>query len=304
VPQQPVRLSAASRSKRVIVAAIVAVVVAAVVAFILFGWRRGAEPMEKNEGCAKDIDCGAGRICALNGCLPLISSERASNWRADLAAQLSPKSTWHPRPTYGEKWVFADVCPIPTGTAAPLEEGRVSLVHQTRVFEILADKVRIHVQKRERGARWLEAMRLVFPIGGPLDLKRACASAEVSQAEVARGRTDTLSVALKQTVPAGALASATVSVETELPPAGRDGLRTLKIPLEPVADGAIAVTVAAVPLGANIARMGGPAPARQRLLSGFVAYYWRHSKERGTVAIAFDLRAAGAAKLSLDDIKP
>jgi hypothetical protein len=233
-----------------------------------------------------------------------MGSERASDWRADLAAQLSPKSTWRPRPTYGEKWVFADVCPIPSGPAAPLEDGKVSLVHQTRVFEILADKLRIHVQKREKGARWLEAMQLVFPTGGPIDLKRACASAEVSQAEVARGRPDTLNVALKQTVPAGALASAAVSIETELPPAGRDGFRTLKIPLEPVADSAIAITAAAVPLGANIARMGGPAPVRQRLLSGFVVYYWRHTKERGTAAIAFDLRAAGGAQLSLDDIKP
>jgi hypothetical protein len=287
----------------VIIAVIIAVV-AAVAAFMLFGWRRGAEPVEKNGGCAKDLDCGAGRICARDGCLPLIGSESALDWRADLAAQLSPKSTWHPRPAYGEKWVFADVCPIPYGPAAPLEEGKVSLVHQTRVYEILANKLRIHVQKREKGARWLEAMRLVFPIGEPVDLKRACASSEVSQAEVARDRPDTLNVALKQTVPAGALASVTVSVETELPPADREGLRTLKIPLEPVADGAVAITVAAVPLGADIARMGGPAPARQRLLSGFVVYYWRHTKERGTVAIAFDLRKAGAAELSFEDIKP
>jgi hypothetical protein len=95
-----------------------------------------------------------------------------------------------------------------------------------------------------------------------------------------------------------------VSVETELPPADSDGFRTVKIPLEPVADDAVAVTAVAVPLGADVARMGGPAPARQRLLPGFVVYYWRHTAERGTVAIAFDLRAAGGAELSLDDIKP
>jgi hypothetical protein len=71
-----------------------------------------------------------------------------------------------------------------------------------------------------------------------------------------------------------------------------------------VAEGATGVTVAAVPLGAEIVSMGGPAPARQRLLFRFVLYYWRHTKERGTVAIAFDLRGAGGAKLPLGEVKP
>ena len=298
-------MRASNRSKIVIIASIAIVAVAAAAfLFMWSGWRRGAEPVEKNGACAGDTECGAGRICARGGCLTLIGTESAADWRASLDAQFSPQSAWRPRAAFGEKWVFADVCPIPVGPAEPLEEAKVSLVHQTRVFEILSDKLRIHVQRREKGERWLEAMRFVVPVAGSIDPKRVCASDEVSQIEIARGRSDTLNVALKQTVPAGAIAAATVSVETALPPADRSGLRTLKLPLEPVAEGAIAVTVAAVPLGADVARMAGPAPFRQRLLPGFAVYYWRHTAERGTAAIAFDLRATRPAELSLEEIKP
>jgi hypothetical protein len=111
-------------------------------------------------------------------------------------------------------------------------------------------------------------------------------------------------VALKQTVPAGAVASATISAEVDLPPADREGMMTLKIPLEPVGGDAVAITVVAVPLGADVARMGGPAPARQRLLTGFAAYYWSHTGEPGAVAIAFSFRGPVAAELSLDEVKP
>ena len=296
-------MGATNRSKRAIIAVIAVIVVVAVVV-MLSGWRRGAEPIKKNVGCAADVDCGAGRVCAKGGCLPIIGGESAAGWRADLDAQLAPKSTWRPRPAYGEKWVHADVCPIQAGPAAPLDPVKVSLVYQARVVEVLGDKLRIHLQKREKGTRWLEAMRFLFPVGGSVELKRACASAEVSHAEVRQGRSGILDVALKQTVPAGALASAAVSVEADLPPADREGLRTLKIPLEPVDGDGVAITAVALPLGANVARMGGPAPFRQRLLPGFVAYYWRHTVRPGAVAIAFDLRAAVAAELSLDDIKP
>ena len=304
MPQQAVRMSATNRPRRAIIAVIAVAAVAAAIAFMGFGWHRGARSMEKNGACAGDVECGAGRVCARGGCLPLIGTESAADWRASLDAQLSPQSAWRPRPSYGEKWVFADVCPIPLGPAEPLEEAKLSLVHQTRVFEILSDRLRIHVQRREKGERWLEAMRLVVPVAGAIDPKRVCASGEVSQVEIARGRPGTLNVGLKQTVPAGAIAAATVSVETELPPAGRDGLRTLKIPLEPAAEGAIAVTAAAVPLGTDVARMGGPAPYRQRLLAGHAVYYWRHANERATAAIAFDLRTAGGTELSMEEIKP
>ena len=303
MPQKNVRMGATNGSKRAIVAVVALAVLAAAVVMFL-GWRRDPEPMEKNAGCAADVDCGAGRVCARGGCLPIIGGESAAAWRADLSAQLAPKSTWLPRPAYGEKWVRADVCPVPPGAAAPLEPAKVSLVHQTRVFEILADKIRIHLQKKERGTRWLEAMRFLFPVGGPVALKRACASAEVSHAEVRQGRPGIVDVALAQTVPAGALASATVSVEVDLPPADREGTRTLKIPLEPVGGEGVALTVVAVPLGAHVARMGGPAPERQRLLRGFAAYYWRHTAEAGAVAIAFTLRTPATEQLSLDEVKP
>jgi hypothetical protein len=303
VPQQNVRMGARSGSKRVIVA-VIAVIVVAAAAFMLFGWRPGPEPIKKSAGCTADVDCGAGRVCAKGGCLPIIGGESVAGWRADLDAQLAPKSIWRPRPVYGEKWIHAEVCPIQPGDAEPLEPAKVSLVRQTRVFEILGDRLRVHVEKREKGARWLEAMRFLFPIGGPVDLKRACASVEVSHAEVQKGRSEIVEVALKQTVPVGAVASATVSAEVDLPPADGEGMVTLKIPLEPVVGDAVATTVVAVPLGANVARMGGPAPVRQRLLTGFAAYYWRHTAEPGAVAIAFAFRAPVAAELSLDEVKP
>ena len=140
-----------NRSKRMIIIVIAAIVVVAAVV-TLSGWRRGYEPIKKNGGCAADVDCGATRICAKGGCLPIIGGESAAAWRADLDAQLAPKSAWRPRPAYGEKWVRADVCPIQAGSAAPLDPGKVSLVHQTRVIEILGDRLRITSRsgRRER----------------------------------------------------------------------------------------------------------------------------------------------------------
>jgi hypothetical protein len=283
---------------------VAAVVVFAVAAVMTNRWRGGPGPNEKKGGCEQDLDCGAGRVCARGGCLPLIGGEDARAWRAELDAQLAPQSTWRPRPAYGDKWVFADVCPVPAGAAEPLEEAKVALVSQTRVYEIRPDRLRVHLRKREKGARWLEAMRFQFPAVAAVDLKRACASPEVSNAEIRPGRPAALEVQLRQTVPAGAIAAATVSIEADLPAAGRDGTRTLKIPLEPIAGDAVAFTLVALPLGTHVAQMGGPSPLRQRLLPGFAVYYWRHALQPGTVAIVFDARRAPAtAELPLGEIK-
>lgn len=304
MPQQTVRMGTAKGSRRAFVAVVVTLSVATAAGAALFAWRADEEPAKNGSGCSGNVDCGAGRVCARGGCLPIIGAEDADDWAAQMGAQLARGAAWSPRPAFGEEWTRAGVCPIPLGRAEPLEEDKVSLVHQARVFEIRADGLRIHLQKRERGTRWIDAMRFPFPSGTRVDPRRACASAEVLAAELAKGRADTLDVALKRAAPAGAIAAATVSVETELPPADGEGRRTLEIPLEPATDGAVAVSIAAVPLGAHVSSMGGPAPERQRLLSGFAAYYWRHSGERGTVVIVFELRAAGDAELPVGDLKP
>jgi hypothetical protein len=299
-----VRIGAETGSKRKLVGIVIAAVILVCAAVaIMCRWWSGSEPVKKIGRCAEDADCGAGRLCARGGCLPIIGSEGLGAWRTELDEQAKPDSGWRPHPEYGERLVATDTCPIPVGSAEPLEATKVSLVHLARVIEIRREGLRVHVQLREKGARWMEAMRFTFPFG-PVDLSRACASRGVSHAAAVRDRPDALDVALRQTVPVGAAAAAAVTAEMALPPADRDGLRLLEIPLDPVSGDAVAVSVVAVPLGATIDRMGGPAPSRQRLLRSHVVYYWRHEVEQRKIVISISVEAASDTPLSLDDIKP
>lgn len=263
----------------------------------------GGDAPARRSGCETDADCGPARVCARGGCLPLTGGEELRFWRADLDAQKLRGAAWRPRAAYGEKVLPADVCPVKPGRVNLLEPGKVSLVHRLHVFELLGDTVRIHVQNQMRGALWLEGLRFSFPTVDRVDPGRVCGSATVAQVAMEKGRADVVDAALARTAPAGTIASAALSIEAPLPPADADGFREFSFPLDPAFGSGAIVSVLAVPLGSSVARLDGPTPGRQRLLTGFVAYYWEHGAARGAVSIA--LKAPPApADLDVSELKP
>jgi len=267
-------------------------------------WYADGDPKRIEMGCAVDDECGAGRLCARGGCLPLIGSERAIDWHADLDAQALSGAAWKPRAAYGEKLAFAQTCPAQIGRANLLDAGKLVLVQRAQVFELLGDRIRIYVQNRMRGLQWVEAIRFTFPAAGKIDPAKLCTSSNVSNVALVEKRADAVDAALTQSVPAGAVASAALSCEIDLPKAGADGLRALDIPLDPTTDDAPIVTVVALPLGTHVARMSGPEPSRERLLPGFAAYYWKHGRTRGRISISFAPKASSGLELALEEVKP
>jgi hypothetical protein len=298
-------MGAQRRSGRVVAILIVAAVIGAAGVFAVKRvWFADAGKQKKIAGCAVDGECGAGRFCARGGCLPLLGSERAIDWHADLDALELSGAAWKPRAAYGEKLARAQACPAKIGKAELLDAGKIVLVHRAQVFEVLGDRIRIYVQNRMRGFQWLEAMRVSFPSVNKINLQKLCSSSSVSNVATVDRHPDAVDAALAQAAPAGAVASAALSYETDLPKADADGLRTLEIPLESAMGEAPIVTVVALPLGTHVARMSGPEPSRERLLTGFVAYYWKHGKTRGQVSISFTSRALPGLELALEEVKP
>jgi hypothetical protein len=303
VARETIRMGTGGRPRRALVgvAAGVAIAAAAVVAALLM-WGSDGAP-SRRVGCALDADCGAGRLCARGGCLPLTGAEDLRFWRAEVDAQLLRGATWRPRPSYGEKLAPAEACPAKLGKVNLLEPGKLSLVRRTHVFELFGDTARIHVQSRMRGLLWMEAIRFSFPTVKRINLARLCSSPTVAQVAMEAGRADVVDAALTQAAPAGTVASAALSLEIDLPRADADGFRTFAFPLDPAAGDGTVVTVLALPLGTDVAQMTGPVPGRQRLLTGYVAYYWSHDLSKREVSVSLKTPAV-AAGLSVAELKP
>jgi hypothetical protein len=110
---------------------------------------------------------------------------------------------------------------------------------------------------------------------------------------------------LTQTVPVGAVSSAAVAVCQTLAPPDAEGGRMLSFSLPSVFGGDIRRhTVVAFPLGADINSLTGPPPKQQRLLRGFVAYYWEHKPRASRVSINYKLPDKENPKLDLTAVNP
>jgi hypothetical protein len=87
-------------------------------------------------------------------------------------------------------------------------------------------------------------------------------------------------------------------------PADERGYQTLDLALDPVFDGAVERTVLALPLGTDVAALEGTLPARQRLLTGYVAYIWEHGDGPGKASVRFRPPARPGRRLDLREIRP
>ncbi len=261
-------------------------------------------------GCKSDDECGPRSICAAGGCLILISSEQRSIWHEDVKHQLYPPDggpPWEPQPTFGEKLIPSKRCPVPSGKVDPPKRTKVLPLAKATVFEIEPTQIIVHKHQRAKGSIWVDALRFWMPGFDLLDEPTLCSSKDVAHVSIGkvlwRGKkTPFIDVALSRVAPAGVVASAGISVKRQFPPADKEGLHTLEFALEPV----IGVearfhTIVTVPLGTDVAAISGPPPTQQRLLIGYVAYYWEHTTASSEISISF--RPASEVRNTFDITK-
>jgi hypothetical protein len=281
-----------------------------VLVLVLVPWSDETDERGKPRGCQSDADCKAGSVCLGRGCLILLSSEHAGIWRDDVAAQLDGGVSWKPRSVFGQKVVRASECPVATGQVEKPDESRAMPVLKITVFELANDGLRVHEQLAARGAVWLDALRFWLPPGVEVDPAETCASPSVDRATIGKGRwrgktAHWVDVSLKQAAPAGKVTGATVMVEAALPAADAEGVRRLAVGLDPVFDEQMHEhTIVALPLGSDVLGIEGPPPTGQRLLSGFVAYYWEHGERPSEMAVRFRLPEFSSRTLDVTELNP
>ncbi|MCP4674963.1 MAG: hypothetical protein GY854_05550 [Deltaproteobacteria bacterium] len=264
-------------------------------------------------GCKSDDECGPRSICAAGGCLILISSEQRSIWHEDVEYQLNPPDggpPWQPQPTFGEKLVSSTKCPAPSGKVDTPERTKVLPLAKATVFEIEPTRIIVHKHQRARGSIWIDALRFWMPGFDSQDEPTICSSKDVAHIAVGkalwRGKTTTfIDAALSRVAPAGVVASAGVSVKRQLPPADKEGLHTLEFTLEPV----IGVearfhTIVTIPLGTELSAISGPPPTQQRLLIGYVAYYWEHTTAPSEISVSFRPASKVHSRFDITKLNP
>jgi hypothetical protein len=211
---------------------------------------------------------------------------------------------------FGQRVVQASECPVATGKVEKPDESRAMPVLKITVFELAHDGARVHKQLAAKGAVWLDTLRFWFPPGIEIDPAKTCASPGVDRAAVGKGRwrgktAQRVDVSLKQAAPAGKVTGATVMVEAALPKADAEGVRRLAVGLDPVFDKQTHEhTVVALPLGADVLGIEGPPPTGQRLLSGFVGYYWQHGERPSEMAVRFRLPEFSSRALDVTELNP
>ena len=284
------------------------VVVVVVVTIILL---RPDEPgQDKTRRCESNSDCSRASMCAAGGCLVMLSSEHLGMWRDDIRAQLDAGVPWHPLSAFGEKITPTPICPAKPGKIASPDKKHTTPKVAVTVYEIDVDRIKIHKQQKVQGTMWLDSIRFWFPGKKTLSTSDMCVSASADRVAIApksvHGYQGTqIDVSLRQSVPVGAVASAALTASTDLPKEGALEARTLSIPLPPIAGpDAIARTVIAFPLGADLLSIEGPPPLRQRLLTGYVAYYWTHGDSQSDVTVVFRVPATKMGNLDLDELNP
>jgi hypothetical protein len=188
--------------------------------------------------CRSDQDCGTGRICALGGCLILISSEVPEVWREQLSAQLANGASWEPDPTFGEKVLATTKCPAQMGRVGRLQLDKVTTTRRVSVYEIGVNKIRVYRHFRFVGDVWIDTIRFWFPEFNKIDPMSVCASGEIDSVSIGKGthRASTspyIDASLLKASPAGVASAAAVSAARDQRPK-QDGTSSVKLNLDAV----------------------------------------------------------------------
>jgi len=265
------------------------------------------------DGCSDEKGCPEGLFCAARGCVVLLQNEFPDVWAEDVASQLdtdpeTPK--WELPSTFGEKLPLALKCDVPEKKVEQFDESKILAVRMVRIFDLGVDGAKVYRYSRSRGSIWVGALRFWLDRDQKPEPETVCASPGLTA--VARGTglhqgTEKAYVdgELARAVPADVEATGAIAHQMILPAADVEGYRTLSFDLLPaILEGQRFHTVVAVPLGSDVSSIDGSAPARQRLLTGFIAYYWEHPKTRSRVHFRFRLPKEGGSALNISEVKP
>lgn len=261
-------------------------------------------------GCATDSDCQHGTMCAAGGCIILLSSENRRIWREDIAAQRDAGAPWEPAPAFGKKILEAVNCPLRKGDFRKTDYKHVVPVARVNLYEVEAEGLFIHKMITAKGDMWLESLRLSFPGWAKLQKDKICGSESLDSYFTGGGKDgkpggSDVHVSFKQAIPVGGEATVLVKAGVKLPPRDGEGFRTMTMELEGLAEKEESgSTVLAIPLGGSLVSIEGPPPAKQRLLTGNVAYYWDHEKEPGEVTVRFKVPDFSTGVLDLGEVNP
>lgn len=292
--------------KRKLAAGAIALIFALVAAVATIFTSAPEDQGKTQKGCSSDGDCGGGRICASGGCLLLIPNENPAVWRNEVQNQLDPKKIWEPYPAFGVKLEPRSRCDVPREDIELPNSSQVTVTSEAAVYEVLPDGLWLHLYQTAEARIWIEAISWILPPSFDTPPKTICAGSGVSSVETGSAAGIRIAAGLKHTVPVGGQAKAEVSVLLDLPAANSLEERTLVLPLAAKnARSSKEITAAAFPLGADIIAMEGPVPRAQRLLDGFVAYYWEHQTQRSEAAVRFTLpEGKNTKRLDITSVRP
>ena len=261
-------------------------------------------------GCQGDDECDNGTMCVAGGCMIMLSSEHRGIWKDDIAAQLDGGVGWEPAPSFGQKILEAKTCPLKQGDFRKTDYKHVVPLVRVNLYEVATHSLFIHKMLKAKGTMWLESLRLSFPSWARLNKNKLCGSSYLDSFYARMDDEGNLMgsdfhVAFKQAVPVGGDVTILVKAEVDLPAADAEGFRSMTMELNPRSetedDGH---TVLALPLGSSLVSIEGPPPAKQRLLTGYVAYYWEHDPEPGEVTVRFKVPEFSGSPLDLKEINP
>ncbi len=291
------------RTRFIIAGGVSLIVLIIVILVISFG---GDETVAADVGCRRDRECGDARICIKGGCLPFLESEHRGLWRDDVGSQLDAGVGWSPRKSFGVKLIPSKHCPAVQKKVETPPLGSMAEVGKVEVFELGKTAVIRHQQVNSRGSVWIDAIRMRFPPLKTPEADRICASESVVAVAVGEdGDGPYIDASLKNASPAGKVATAAVALRLDSPPPDPEGFSTLTFTLAPAFEDSGAFhTVLAVPIGAEVAHIQGATPFQQRLLTGFVTYYFRHTAKRQTVRVRYRTERAVDGTLDITEVNP
>jgi hypothetical protein len=226
-------------------------------------------------------------------------------WRDALQAQLDGGVGWAVEKQFGEALVAETVCPAPLGDVPPPQLDRMTLRARIHVFEMAPERIVHHQYQKAVGSVWLDVLRFSFSTVKTISPSAVCAPPNVSRVRFGNdGKHPFADVALLAAAPAGKEISAGLALLSPAVAPDKEGFSQFTIDLAPrTVPGMKLVSVVTFPLGSDVVAIDGLAPDEQRLLSGYMAYYFVHTNQRRSVQFRYRISEA-APPLSLEEVQP
>lgn len=261
----------------------------------------------RENDCRASKGCPARHVCALGGCIPLIPDEPEVMWKSEIAAQSGDsEKSWSPRPAFGDALLDAPLCSnIEKNTLEKQKGGVISIQRGIAVYAFSTQDVKVVLQKKASSSMWQDYIKFQFPRTTLTGTPTYCISENLNGIKVLPNKVETgvaavlneaapanvpFTVAMMERRPLGAQAASEISYDIVLPPVRTKDRED--------------TSVLVLPLGTDVLSMEGPAAANQRLLQGYVAYYFNHTETRSKITIRMRLPTTPSLPLDFSQLKP